>query len=49
MVVLISAGMLIGPFNGEDGALVVIQVAHIITSPVVILRVKEPRVLIVNY
>lgn len=43
MAVLVSAGVLVGPFNGQDGTLVVIQVPHIVTTSVVVLRVKQPN------
>lgn len=43
MVVLVSAGVLIGPFNGKDGALVVIQATNVVTTSVVILGVEQPE------
>ncbi len=43
MGVLISARVLIGPFNRQDRTLVVIQATHIVAPAVVVLRVKKPE------
>ena len=43
VVVLVSAGVLVGPFDGQDGALIVVHVAHIVASSVVVLGVKQPK------
>ena len=42
MVVRVSAGVLVGPLDGQDRALVVIQVSNVVASAVVVLRVKQP-------
>ena len=42
VVVLVSAGVLVGPLDGEDRSLVVIEAANVISAAVVVLRVKEP-------
>ena len=33
--------MLVGPLDGEDGAFVVVEAAHVVATTVVVLRVKE--------
>ena len=42
VVVLIGAGVLVGPLDRENGSLVVVQAADVIAAAVVVLRVKEP-------
>lgn len=37
VVVLISAGVLVGPLDGEDGSLVVVQAADVVATSVVVL------------
>ena len=41
MVVLVGARVLIGPFDGEDRALVVVETSDVVATAVVVLRVKE--------
>lgn len=42
MVVLIAAGVLVGPFQRENRSCVVVEAANVVTTSVVVLRVKEP-------
>lgn len=41
VVVLVSAGVLIGPFNGQNGTFVVVQATHIVATTIVVLRIKH--------
>ena len=41
MVVLVCAGVLVGPLNGEGGTFVVVEAADVVATTVVVLRVKE--------
>ena len=42
VVVLVSAGVLVGPFDGEYRSLVVVEAANVVSAAVVVLGVKEP-------
>ena len=41
-VVLVTAGVLVGPLDGEDRSLIVVKAAHVVAASVVVLGVKEP-------
>ena len=42
VAVLVCTGVLVGPFNGQDGAFIVVEITHIVATSVVVLRVKHP-------
>lgn len=42
VVVLVATGVLVGPLQRENGALVVVETSHVVSSSVVVLRVIEP-------
>lgn len=41
MIVLITTRVLVGPLNGEDRALVIVDTANIVSTTVVVLGVKQ--------
>ena len=43
MVVLVAAGVLVGPLQGQDGASVVVQAAHVVAAAVVVLGIEQPK------
>ena len=43
VVVLVAAGVLVGPLQRQDGASVVVQAADIVTTAVVVLGVKHSK------
>ena len=41
-VVWVSARVLVGPLNGEYGAFIVVETAHVVATTIVVLGIKEP-------
>ena len=42
MVVGVAARVLVGPLDGEDGAGVIVEATHVVTTAAVVLGIKQP-------